>query len=288
MAHAGEPAARSALAGQWYAGSERSLRREISECFEHDFGPGETPPQPAAPQEPRTTIGLVSPHAGVAYSGPAAAHGYLRIAKQGVPDVVVVIGPSHKPRCNAIMGAGCWETPLGPAQIHEDVAERLMAECDWLQDAPHAIEGEQSIELQLPFLKFIYGDQLLWVPVMLSEQSYEMASKLGEGLARALEGMDAVIVGSSDLSHQESEDVVAQHDPLVIERVLALDPSGLTRVRRENNITMCGYGPVAAMLTAAKALGATTAEQLSYYTSADIAGAHGYVVGYLSAAVDRP
>jgi AmmeMemoRadiSam system protein B len=288
MADAGEPAARSALAGQWYAGSEQDLRREISGCFEHSFGPGEAPPDPTAPEQPRTTIGLVSPHAGVAYSGPAAAHGYLRIAKQGVPDVVIVIGPSHKLRCNATISHGFWETPLGPAQIHEYVAVRLMAECDWLEHAPHAIEGEQSVELQLPFLKFIYGDQLAWVPVMLNDQSCEMASKLGEGLARALEGMDAVIVGSSDLSHQESEDVVAQHDPLVIERVLALDHSGLTRVRRENNVTMCGYGPVAAMLTAAKALGATTAEQLSYYTSADIAGAHGYVVGYLSAAANRP
>ena len=287
MSRESEPTARSGLAGLWYEGSEAALRREMARCFEHRLGPGHMPPEPAPAAEPRTTIGLVSPHAGVAYSGPAAAHGYLRIATEGVPEVVVVIGPSHRVPCNATMAGGVWETPLGPAAIHADVASRLLAECDALEDRPRAIEGEQSIELQLPFLKYICGDQLDWVPVMLADQSYEMASRLGEAVSRVLAGMDAVIVGSSDLSHEHSERTVAAHDPLVIEQILALHPQELIRVRRQHDVTMCGYGAVAAMLTATTALGATSAEQLAYYTSAEIAGAHGYVVGYLSAAIRR-
>ena len=287
MPKANEPTARSALAGSWYEGTEAGLRREIAGCFQGRLGPGELPPEPAPAAERRTTIGLVSPHAGVAYSGPAAAHGYLRIARQGVPEVVVVIGPSHRAPCNATITTGAWATPLGPAAIHSDVALKLMAECAGLEDRPQAIEGEQSVELQLPFLKYIYGDQLSWVPVMLADQSSEMASRLGAAIARAVEGMDAVIVGSSDLSHEQSERTVAGHDPLVIEQVLTLNPEELIRIRRQHDVTMCGYGAVAAMLTAAKALGATSAEQLRYYTSADIAGAHGYVVGYLSAAIQR-
>ncbi len=287
MSQTSEPTVRSVLAGQWYSGTEAGLRREIAACFQDRFGPGDVPPAPAASTQRRTTIGLVSPHAGVPYSGPAAAHGYLRIAQEGVPEVVVVIGPSHRMSYDATMASGGWETPLGPARIHADVAARLLAECDTLQDSPDAIEGENSIELQLPFLKHIYGEQLLWVPVMLADQSYEMALRLGEALARVLDGMDAVIVGSSDLSHEGSEPTVAQHDPLVIKQILALNPQELIRVRRQHDVTMCGYGAVAGMLTAAKALGASRAEQLSYYTSAEIAGAHGYVVGYLSAAINR-
>ncbi|MGD8238554.1 MAG: AmmeMemoRadiSam system protein B [Armatimonadota bacterium] len=286
MSQQGEPTARAALAGLWYEGSERALQRELAGCFQHRLGPGELPPEPTEGTD-RRTLGLVSPHAGVAYSGPAAAHGYLRIAREGVPEVVVVIGPSHQRPCNATIASGSFQTPLGPATIHGDVAARLLAECDELQEAPRAIEGEQSIELQLPFLKYIYRERLSWVPVMLADQSYELAARLGEAVARVLDGMDAVIVGSSDLSHEHSERTVADHDPLVIEQVLALDAQELIRVRRQHSVTMCGYGAVAVMLAAAKALGATTAEQLGYYTSADIAGAHGYVVGYLSAAITK-
>jgi AmmeMemoRadiSam system protein B len=43
---------------------------------------------------------------------------------------------------------------------------------------------------------------------------------------------------------------------------------------------MCGFGPAVAMLTAAKCLGATSAELLKYATSGDISGDRDTVVGY--------
>ena len=49
-----------------------------------------------------------------------------------------------------------------------------------------------------------------------------------------------------------------------------MDPIGLIETVQKNNITMCGYGPVAAMLTATKILGAKKAELLKYGTSYEV------------------
>ena len=43
---------------------------------------------------------------------------------------------------------------------------------------------------------------------------------------------------------------------------------------------MCGFGPAVAMLTAAKKLGAKSAELVKYATSGDVSGDREIVVGY--------
>ena len=49
-----------------------------------------------------------------------------------------------------------------------------------------------------------------------------------------------------------------------------MNPEDLIDTVHKNNITMCGYGPVAVMLTAAKILGAKKAELLKYGTSYEV------------------
>jgi MEMO1 family protein len=48
----------------------------------------------------------------------------------------------------------------------------------------------------------------------------------------------------------------------------------------EQKISMCGYGPAVAMLTAARRLGAKSAELVKYATSGDVSGDRERVVGY--------
>ena len=74
-------------------------------------------------------------------------------------------------------------------------------------------------------------------------------------------------------------------DRRAIDQILALDPRGLHDVVREGHISMCGYGPTVAMLTAAFKLGAKKAELLRYATSADVSGDRDRVVGYAGIAV---
>ena len=89
-----------------------------------------------------------------------------------------------------------------------------------------------------------------------------------------------MIVASSDMNHYEPDDVTRVKDRKAIDQILSLDPAGLYEVVRNEDISMCGYGPAVAMLTAAKDLGATQAELVRYATSADTSGDRSAVVGY--------
>jgi hypothetical protein len=278
------------LAGMWYAGRAEALLRDLEDCFRHRLGPGEQPPRPPIrPPASRRTVGVVSPHAGMQYSGPCAAHGYLAVAKEGIPEVILVVGPNHGRlnRMNAVQTSGAWATPLGNATIHEPVARQIVGACDFLEDSAAAHDEENSIELQVPFLQYCFADELRWVPVMMADQSLATARRLGEAVATAVAGLDAVIVASSDFTHEFAGGDARRDDPKVIEPILALDAEGMESARRRHNVSMCGYGPIAAMLTATRLLGAEAAQLLRHYTSADLVGPHGGAVGYASIAVTR-
>jgi AmmeMemoRadiSam system protein B len=89
-----------------------------------------------------------------------------------------------------------------------------------------------------------------------------------------------LIVASSDMNHYEPDSITRVKDRKAIDRILELDPKGLYDVIRKEDISMCGYGPAIAMLTAAKDLGAGHAELVKYATSADASGDRSAVVGY--------
>jgi len=64
-----------------------------------------------------------------------------------------------------------------------------------------------------------------------------------------------------------------------------LDARGLYDVVTHQQISMCGFGPAVAMLTAARKLGAKSAELVKYATSGDVSGDRQRVVGYAGVVV---
>jgi hypothetical protein len=94
-----------------------------------------------------------------------------------------------------------------------------------------------------------------------------------------------LIIASSDMNHYENDTVTRIKDHKAIEQILTLDPRGLFEVVMREEISMCGFGPTVAMLTAAKRLGATSAELVKYATSGDVSGDREMVVGYASIVV---
>ena len=98
--------------------------------------------------------------------------------------------------------------------------------------------------------------------------------------AKKLADRRVVIVASSDFTHYESRSVASRQDQAAVEQILALDPDGLKQIVDNQGITMCGVGPVAAALVAARALGATTAEQVAYATSGDKTQDNDSVTGF--------
>lgn len=270
----------AAVAGSWYPGSAEALTREVDRYL-------------AA--VPRTTVAgrlvaLVSPHAGLRYSGPVAAYGYSLLRGHG-PLSAVLVGPAHRVAFEGVAccGSAAWETPLGQVEVDRELLAAIAAAVPGLvSEHPLAHRDEHSLEMQLPFLRRLLPD-LRIVPLLMGTQSREEVGGLAEALAATLAGRDVLLVASSDLSHYQPAHVANERDAAVVKLVEALDDEALLgRLEAEDNVA-CGGGPVVAVMRAARALGAAQARVLRYADSGDVEPRDKtHVVGYLSAAVTAP
>ena len=277
---------KAAVAGAFYPARRDFLIADIEACYTDSRGPGKVPQ--VIEDGPRKIIGLVCPHAGYQYSGPTAAKAMSLLAADGRPDAIVIIGPNHGRGhyVSAIQTQGHWETPLGMSPIASDIAQKIYQNALWLEDGAKNFSEEHSLEVELPFIQHLFGLEMPIVPVMMLDQGLMAAQQLGQALANALVSLNVVIIASTDMTHFEPAEVAAKQDSVLIERMEALDAEGLIRERDRRNITMCGYGPVAAMITAAKAMGATQGQRIDY-TNSGAVSSRGEVVAYLALAVLR-
>lgn len=277
-----------AVAGMFYEEELDALRAQVERCFLRPPGPGRMPAVNAG--GPRAIAGLVVPHAGLIYSGYVAAHAYAALADDGPVAVAVILSPNHRgpgAADMAIWPEGAWDTPFGSVPVAADVASAIRAGCPRVQADLSAHLAEHSIEVQLPFLQVLYGAGFSIVPISLRRYSLPDSEALGEAIAGALAGRNAVVIASSDMSHYEPAERAREQDQYALEAVTAMDPAELFARVAERDISACGYGPIAAMLVAAKRLGARKAEVLAYTNSGDITGDHRQVVGYAAAVVKR-
>jgi AmmeMemoRadiSam system protein B len=227
----------------------------------------------------RPATAVLAPHAGYSFSGEVAGKVYAAI---DVPEHVVVLCPKHTPYGSplAIMTSGAWAMPGFEVPVDADLAPAIRDACG-LEEDDEAHLAEHSLEVQLPFLHR-RNPALRLTPIAVGGQRYDALRKLGECLARAVRafGKPVLLVASSDMSHERGTERGKKNDALAIERLLALDPQGLYDAVADHDITMCGFAPATAVLTAAKALGAKKAELLGYQTSLDHGGTEDWVVGY--------
>ena len=230
-------------------------------------------------------LGCVVPHAGYMYSGHVAGAVYARLE---LPRRFIILCPNHTGMGQplAVMSQGRWLTPLGEVPVDTALASALLRECRLLSEDSLAHRAEHALEVQLPFLQSLLGE-FTFVPITLGVGRFESLQELGQAMARVLgrEKEGALIVASSDMNHYESDSVTRVKDQKAIEQLLALDPRGLYEVVTREDISMCGYGPAVAMLTAARQLGAQTAQLIKYGTSGDVSGDRNMVVGYAGVAV---
>jgi len=277
---------RPCVAGAFYPADADHLRRAIENCFTHELGPGRLPELGVAE---RQIISVICPHAGYMYSGPVAAHSYHQIAAEAKPKSAVIIGPNHTGLGSPVsmMSKGVWRTPLGEVEIDEKLADAIFKASDLIDIDELAHLREHSIEVQLPFLQYIYGSDLKFVPICMGFQDLDSSREVGRAVAKAVSEVDAIVVASTDLTHQEPQASAQRKDRMVIDSVLSLDEEALQESVRSNRISTCGYGPVSAVIVASKMLGASKAELLAYHTSGDVTGDYNMVVGYAAAKITR-
>jgi AmmeMemoRadiSam system protein B len=271
-----------AVSGMFYAGDAKELAEQIEWCYRHELGPGVLPR--VNERGPRDVVAIIVPHAGYYYSGPVAAHAYKALADDGSFGTGAILGPNHTGYGYpvSLWNRGNWSTPLGEVEIDRELAQSLLGGVIQADETAHI--REHSIEVQLPWLQYLYKKMKI-VPIAMMAQDLKTARAVGKAISRA-DG-DVVIIASSDLTHYESRPIAMQKDASVIEAIVALDEEELYRRCENLNCTMCGYGPVAAAIVAAKEMKARKASLLKYATSGDTSGDLSQVVGYGSIVIKR-
>jgi AmmeMemoRadiSam system protein B len=261
-----------AVAGRFYPNNPDRLLQEVRGYTD-------------ATGEKLRAIGCVVPHAGYMYSGHVAGAVYARLE---LPKTFIILCPNHTGMGQplAIMSEGAWMTPLGSVRVDSALAHALMQTFPELTEDLVAHRAEHALEVQLPFLQALVGD-FSFVPITVGIGQVEVLEALGDAMARVISAQPQplLIVSSSDMNHYESDAITRVKDRMAIDKILALDARGLFDVVRRENISMCGYAPTVAMLTAAQRLGARRAQVIKYGTSGDISGDRELVVGYAGIAV---
>ncbi len=264
----------SPIAGQWYPADPQRLAETVDRYIAEAVVP------PIAGE----IVGIQAPHAGHRYSGAVA--GYAFKAVQGLSvDVVALVGPSHYPYRAPLLTTAhtAYATPLGAVAV----ARELLAE---LERAVPLVavrqDPEHALEIELPFLQRALGTFRL-LPLALVDQSWEMAQALGAALAELLRGQRALLVASSDLSHFYPQSVANQLDRRVLDAIARFDPQAVVAAEADGHKIACGHGAIAAVMVAARRLGADSAHVLHYATSGDVTGDYRQVVGYSAAVFYR-
>jgi len=271
----------SPIAGQWYPADPKRLASSV-DAYMDDA-------QISAIQG--DVVAVVSPHAGHRYSGPVA--GYAFAALRGLhPALVAVVSPMHFLAEPALLTTAheAYETPLGDILVDRDslrqLEETLQGEAG-LRITPVRRDPEHSLEIELPFLQRALGGEFRLLPVMVRDPSPKVTRALGQALAKVLVGCSSLMVASSDLSHFYPQTIAQTLDTEMLHRVEAFDPEGVLQAEEEGKGFACGRGALAAVLWAARELGANHVQILHYATSGDVTGDYSQVVGYGAAVVTR-
>ncbi len=255
------------VAGQFYPASASQLKAMIETLVDEKV-------------EKQEVIGLVSPHAGYIYSGAVAG---ATISRTKFKETFIIIGPNHTGRGEplSIMTEGVWKTPFGEVEIDAELGKQILAASSHLKEDDAAHQYEHSIEVQIPFLQYFKPDVRI-VPIILAYGSGATYKEIGKEIAKAVRELnrEVVFIASSDMTHYEPQESAQRKDNQAIDAILGLNEDELLKRVEELNISMCGYAPTVSLISAAKEMGAKTAELVKYQTSGDVSGDYSSVVGY--------
>ncbi|MEW6008194.1 MAG: AmmeMemoRadiSam system protein B [Candidatus Omnitrophota bacterium] len=264
----------SDLAGTWYPANSQKLYNQIKGYLEVA-----NPPQVSG-----EVLAIISPHAGLQYSGPVAAYGFKLVQNKKI-DTVIVVGFSHRKDYDgiAVFNKDGIRTPLGVLYTNKELRENLLKTNKKIFGNSIFFEDENSIELTLPFIQAALGNPKI-VLLAIGNQTLESCEVLGTSLYEILKGeKDFLIVASTDMSHYLPYEQAIGVDSEAINLIKEFEPEKLFLASSNQN-RMCGLATVTSTMIAAKKLGASSIEILREANSGDSTLDKSRVVGYLSAA----
>lgn len=266
---------KAAFKGSWYPADDRECERQILRFLKERNGPSRG-----------RYVGGIVPHAGWFFSGSIACRVIGSLVDNGTDDaqdpvdLVLIFGHHMLPKDPPlIMGRGAWETPFGDIEVHRGVAAALAESVDAIVLGPDTFPDENTIELQLPFVRYFFPDAAI-VPVGVPPSP--LAEKIGTLAVEAAvkSGLNVRVLGSTDMTHYGPnygfapagegmaglDWVTTTNDPEAVRAMVEMDVDAILDQGLKNR-NLCCSGAVAAAVAAARAMGALRGVLLDYATS---------------------
>ena len=269
---------RSSLAGRWYSDDAETLSKQIEGFF-----------QKTDIKSKDNVIALILPHAGYTYSGQTAAFGLKTIGREYKR--IVIIGPGHYVPMEEILSVPRvthYETPLGRVALDVEFIDKLL-EYRLFQNVPQAHKREHSVQIEVPLLQYSRKDFKI-VPIVAGTCSPKTINKAAEVL-KSLIDSETLVIASSDFVHygsnygyipfkENAPEKIKELDMGAYRYIASLDCKGFLRYKRRTGATICGYIPVAILLSMLEK--STEGELVKYATSGELTGDFTNSVSYLS------
>jgi AmmeMemoRadiSam system protein B len=275
---------RAVYAGSWYPASAAECEREINNFLAE----GKRIKPPVGKR-----VGGIVPHAGWYFSGGIACNVIHCLKTDEPPDVFVIFGMHLHPDSPCFMMAeGAWQTPFGDIYVEEQLAGELAKQFSFTLETPDRFSEDNTIELQLPFIKFLFEDtRIVALGVPPAQSSLEIGRAVVE-IANRL-GLRIKVIGSTDLTHyginygfvtkgkgpMAVDWVRNENDRRIIDTMLAMDSENVIAEALASQNACCA-GAAATAIETAKHLGANQAESIAYATSYDKSPGDSFV-GYV-------
>jgi len=263
-----------AVAGMFYPASASKLKEEVQLLLDT-----------CKPQENfKEVFGIISPHAGYAYSGRTAAFAFNSVTNKNFK-TVVIISPSHREYFAgiSIYSGDAYKTPLGNVSLNKEMILKLTAEEKFIFEGLNGHRTEHAVEVQIPFLQMVLKDFSI-VPIVMGDQRKMFVDGLAQKLSEVVDD-ETLIIASSDLSHFHTKAEADKIDSIIEKHIADFDYEGLQHDLETGNCEACGGGAIVAMMKAADILNKKKVAILSRTDSGDVTGDSSEVVGYLSAVV---
>ncbi|MEM4336223.1 MAG: AmmeMemoRadiSam system protein B [Candidatus Anstonellales archaeon] len=271
-----------AVAGSFYPVSARQLKKMVEEALE--FGRSKVKPS-------MKYYGGIVPHAGYVFSGKVAGVTFAALEERiKKAETAILIGPNHYGAGSIIsLSLEDWQTPLGVVKNDKETGKKIQSEGQYIDFDEEGHRREHSIEVQIPFLQTI-NPEIKIVPISMMEQGFDFAEDVGTAIYRGVESEKVVVIASTDLNHYIPPNKATVLDGLAIKGIETNDARKFIEIVEKNELSVCGVGPVAALLIYSK-LSDYKAKFLHYANSGDVK-VSGYsaesegVVGYGSFVIE--
>ena len=224
---------------------------------------------------------IIVPHAGLIYSGPIAAYSYRAIQEKKYT-TVLLLGFCHRKYFDGISvyKEGYFETPLGLLEVDSQLASEIISHNKKIVFYPEAFKDENSIELELPFIKKVLPNSKI-VPIVFGTSNFSYCQMLADVLAEVLSKReDILLVVSTDMSHFHPYDEAKRIDLASIELLKNFRATEIYEKSTNGEQLFCGYMPITTVLLACEKIGIDKIVILKYANSGDTAGDKSRVVGY--------